>query len=238
MSNIRQISPELAKIAKDELNEVPERIDEDIIALRTWLQKQNHLKSRTDDQFLVTFLRGTKYSLERAKEKLDLYHTIRTAVPEITKNRDVSDPQILELLKLGSFLPLPLTDKPDSPVLVMIRPGVYDPKVHSIQNVMKVSSMIGDLIMRDNDQLGIAGQTVILDLANTQMAHFLQFNLTFVKKMTMLGQEGTPLRQKGFHYVNTPSGFELVFNMFKGFMSEKNQSRVSRYLFIILRSIK
>lgn len=59
------------------------------------------------------------------------------------------------------------------------------------------------------------------------MAHFLQFNLTFVKKMTMLGQEGTPLRQKGVHYINTPSGFELVFNMFKGFMSEKNQSRVS-----------
>lgn len=158
MSNIRHISPELAKIAKDELNEVPERIDEDIIALRTWLQKQNHLKSRTDDQFLVTFLRGTKYSLERAKEKLDLYHTIRTAVPEITKNRDLSNPMILEILKLGSFLPLPLTDKPDSPVLIMIRPGVYDPKKYSIQDVMKVSYMIGDILMRDNDQLGVAGQ--------------------------------------------------------------------------------
>lgn len=228
MSKIRQISPELSKIAKDELNEIPERIDEDISALRTWLEKQNHLKSRTDDQFLVTFLRGTKYSLERAKEKLDLYHTIRTAVPEITKNRTFPlDPIILEILKLGSFVPLPLTDKPDSPVIIMIRPGVYDPKKYTIQDVMKVSTMINDILMRDNDQLGIAGQTAILDLANTQMAHFLQFNLTFVKKMTMLGQEGTPLRQKGMHYINTPSGFELVFNMFKGFMSEKNKSRVS-----------
>lgn len=57
-------------------------------------------------------------------------------------------------------------------------------------------------------------------------AHFLQFTPTFVKKMTMMSQEGSPLRQKGFHYVNTPTGFETVFNMFKTFMSEKNRSRL------------
>lgn len=70
-------------------------------------------------------------------------------------------------------------------------------------------------------------QIGILDLANVTMAHFLQFNPTFIKKMTMMSQEANPIRQKGFHYINTPIGFEAVFNMFKSFMNEKNKSRVN-----------
>lgn len=58
------------------------------------------------------------------------------------------------------------------------------------------------------------------------MAHFLQFTPTFAKKMTTLSQEASPLRQKGFHYIHTPAGFETIFNLFKGFMNEKNKKRV------------
>lgn len=37
----------------------------------------------SDDQWLIAFLRGCKYSLERTKEKLDLYYTLRTITPEL-----------------------------------------------------------------------------------------------------------------------------------------------------------
>lgn len=101
MVNIREISPELQKIAEAELNEVPSRIADDILALRTWMSKQAHLIARTDDQFLVTFLRGSKYSLERAKEKIDLYYTVRSLMPEMFESRDPTDPITLEIIKLG-----------------------------------------------------------------------------------------------------------------------------------------
>lgn len=65
-----------------------------------------------------------------------------------------------------------------------------------------------------------------MDLSNAGMAHFLQFNPTLVKKLTTLNQEASPLRQKGLHYIHTPSGFETIFKFFKGFMNEKNQKRV------------
>lgn len=67
------------------------------------------------------------------------------------------------------------------------------------------------------------------------MAHFLQFNPTFIKKMTMMSQDASPIRQKAFHYINTPTGFEAVFNMFKSFMNEKNKSRVKLINFLKLR---
>lgn len=97
---IRPLSAELALKAQEELGEVPDRIPEDIEALRTWISKQPHLKARQDAQFLVAFLRGCKYSLEKTKLKLDNFYAMRGAVPELYKNRFVGEKQ-LNILKTG-----------------------------------------------------------------------------------------------------------------------------------------
>lgn len=87
--------------------------------------------------------------------------------------------------------------------------------------------MMLDYMLNEDDNFVIAGQIGILDLSGVTMAHFLQFNPTFIKKMTVLTQDAAPGRQKGLHWINTPRGFEQVFNIFTGFMNEKNRSRVS-----------
>jgi hypothetical protein len=101
MAEIRTLSIGLAKIAVDELNEVPERINSDIEGLRKWINQSPHLKSRTDDQFLVAFLRGCKYSLEKAKQKLDLFYTVRTHAPELIRNRDPMNENVLGMIRQG-----------------------------------------------------------------------------------------------------------------------------------------
>jgi hypothetical protein len=101
MPAIRPLSASLAKKAAVELNETPDRIDSDLQAIREWLKKMPHIKARTDDQFLVAFLRGCKFSLEKVKEKLDMYYTVRTAIPELIANRDPLDPKTMAIIKLG-----------------------------------------------------------------------------------------------------------------------------------------
>jgi len=101
MVKIRPISAELQKVAIEELNEDPARIPDDIEALKTWIKQQPYLKARTDDQFLLAFLRGCKYSLEKAKSKIDKYYTLRTRYPEMFTINDVKDPRIREILNLG-----------------------------------------------------------------------------------------------------------------------------------------
>jgi hypothetical protein len=98
---IRPLNEGLSYIAKTELKEVPERIPADLQAIKDWLNKNPHITGRIDDQFLVAFLRGCKFSLERVKEKLDAYYTIRTSIPEIIENRDPLHEKTLRLLKLG-----------------------------------------------------------------------------------------------------------------------------------------
>jgi hypothetical protein len=53
-----------------------------------------------DDQRIMTFLRGCKFSLQKVKRKLDMYFTMRAAVPEFFKDRDVTRPELKEILDL------------------------------------------------------------------------------------------------------------------------------------------
>lgn len=100
-SNIRLLSKELQIKAETELNEVAGRLVSDVETFKNWIKKSAHLNGRTDDQFLLFFLRGCKFSLEKAKQKYDLYYTVRSGLPEIIGNRDPTDKKVLNLLKLG-----------------------------------------------------------------------------------------------------------------------------------------
>lgn len=44
--SIRELSPELAKKARDELFEDPKRIPQDLQAIKSWIVKQPHLNAR------------------------------------------------------------------------------------------------------------------------------------------------------------------------------------------------
>lgn len=99
---VRALTPALAELAADELNETPERLETDLKVLKEWIKQSPHLqKVRMDDQFLVTFLRGCKFSLEKAKQKFDLYYTVRSHLPEVMLNRDPLDDKLQRIIRLG-----------------------------------------------------------------------------------------------------------------------------------------
>lgn len=101
MPNIRPISDELSKLAKEELNEVTAEISERVTTLRTWISSQPQLIAEFDDQFLVTYLRGCKYDLERTKKKIICNFSAITSMADLLTERDPTDPSILEIIRSG-----------------------------------------------------------------------------------------------------------------------------------------
>lgn len=226
MVNIRPLSPALQKKAIEELNEDPERIPKDLETFREWIKKSSHLKARDDDQFLISFLRGCKYSLERAKQKFDLYHTLKTHIPELTRNRDPASDKVLAAIRQGVGVMLPNKESEDGPRYILVRPGVQDTSKSTIEEIIKIAIMMNDLMMIEDDNFVVAGQVTILDFTGVSMSHFLQFNPTFIKKMTMLQQDAAPIRQKASHFVHMPAIALTVFNLFQSFANEKNKQRI------------
>ncbi|XP_069691384.1 retinol-binding protein pinta-like [Periplaneta americana] len=222
---LRKLTPELEELAKKECNEEPARLQQDLQHIRDWLAKQPHLKSRTDDQFLTMFLRGCKFSLERTKAKLDMYHTLKTALPEFYTNRDPMLPEIQHLMKLGVLVPLPEPDDQGRRVAIM-RQGLYDPNKIKIQDVFKFNMMLMDVLLEEDDRSVICGTVSILDHDKMTMAHMMHFSPSLAKKGTTLFQEGYPIRPKAMHHINFNSAFTAIFNMFKSFMKEKLQKRL------------
>lgn len=100
MIQIKPLTPDLQKIAETELGEVPSRIYNDLQSLKTWIEQQPHLKARTDDQFLIQYLRGCKYSLEIAKTKIDYLYTLKTKFPEEFNVTDVTDKCFRDIYRL------------------------------------------------------------------------------------------------------------------------------------------
>lgn len=53
-----------------------------------------------DDQFLIAFLRKSKYNQKNSRENIDSFYTIRGTLPAMFLSRDVT-PKLQEILKLG-----------------------------------------------------------------------------------------------------------------------------------------
>lgn len=99
--DIRPLNPQLQNVARTELGEDANKIEDAVAEFRTWIESCPHLKARTDDQFLVSFLRGCKYKLEKAKKKLDMFYTLRTHMPELMLDRDPLDRKLSAIIRLG-----------------------------------------------------------------------------------------------------------------------------------------
>ncbi|KAL7732779.1 hypothetical protein ACLKA6_005919 [Drosophila palustris] len=221
---IRPISAELQANAKEYLNEDPERIESDLEALKTWIKQQPHLNPRTDDQFLIAFLRGCKYSLERTKGKLDKYFTLRTKYPELFNVTDVDNPKLREVQRLGPIIYLP--NLLNGCRLGIFRIGVCPADKYTIWEVMQVGQVMQEIALMEDDHAIINGVIFIMDLKNSTPGHFLQMTPGMAKKMTSYNEEALPMRPKGQHFINTITAFETIFNMFKPMMSKKQQGRL------------
>ncbi|KAB7502485.1 Alpha-tocopherol transfer protein-like [Armadillidium nasatum] len=225
MINPFDLSPELLKIAKEELHEDPERRQKDIEYIREWLQKQPHITARTDDWTILRFLRGCKFSLENTKKKLDMFYTCKNLTPEWFSNRDPLDPKMAEILSLGEFLPLPGYDEKGRKV-ILIRPDKHNTNTTSMDEMVKVVHIILDLLIEEDLQQSVIGVAVLLDFQDFTPNYLLQTTPFLLKKIFTVWQEAYPMRLKAFHYINTPPAFQVILNLAKATLKEKLKQRL------------
>ncbi|XP_055530860.1 alpha-tocopherol transfer protein-like [Wyeomyia smithii] len=222
---LRPISTELAIVAKDELNEEPTQLNSQLEVVKRSFNSQRTLSGQPSDQILLSFLRGCKFSLEKTKEKLLLFYRIRTALPQVVQDRDPLNEHVLKVIRMGVGIPLPETVSQSDPRIFVIRVAKFDLAECNFADVIKVGTMINDIMMRDDDQVVICGMSLIIDLAHVTAGHLFQFDLDFLKQVAVLYQDASPFRMRGIHIFNPPPGMETVVKVFNGLLSSKNQDR-------------
>ncbi|XP_017106004.2 alpha-tocopherol transfer protein [Drosophila bipectinata] len=228
MAELRPLSVELRRIAETELNEVEERVPADLEALRNWLSKQPHLKARQDDQFLVGFLRGCKFSLEKTKSKLDNFYTIKTLMPELFGNRTMDEKNIA-LCRTGTYVRLPKPWGPGGPRLQLTTYEKFDPKSFKLLDLFRFQTMISEQAISQDDNSNISGYIEIIDMGKLSLSFLAQLDFTLIKKMGVFAEKAQPTRLKGVHLINCPKEGVALLNLAKSLMPSKLQQRFHVY---------
>ncbi|KAM7361785.1 alpha-tocopherol transfer protein-like [Cochliomyia hominivorax] len=222
-----QPTPQQRVTIREELREPEnaEEIERDIKLIREWLDTQPHLPKDMDDGRLRTFLRGCKFSLEKVKKKLDMYYTMRNAIPEFFSNRDINREELSIVLDYVHCPTLPgLT--PNGRRITFIRGIDCDFQPSQVNDAMKVALMIGDVRLLE-ESVGIAGDIFILDAAVATATHFAKFSPAVVKKFLICVQEAYPVKVKEVHVINISPLVDTIFKFVKPFVKEKIINRIT-----------
>uniref|UniRef100_A0A1A9WEC8 CRAL-TRIO domain-containing protein n=1 Tax=Glossina brevipalpis TaxID=37001 RepID=A0A1A9WEC8_9MUSC len=226
MLELRPLNEDLQKKAKEELNEIPERIGEELNAFKTWIEKQPHLRANTDDQFLIAFLRGCKYNLEKAKKKIDAYYTLKTKFPDLFGLTDIDNEKFREIFRLGliTYLPIPLYD--NGPRILFVRNVAPQSEQYHVIDFWIVHQVLQDILILEDDYAAINGVVMIADWRKTSANQIFQITPTLLKRWNAYTFQAMPIRLKCLHVAYAPKIFEKVFNFLKSMWPAKLQQRL------------
>uniref|UniRef100_A0A1A9W9W9 CRAL-TRIO domain-containing protein n=1 Tax=Glossina brevipalpis TaxID=37001 RepID=A0A1A9W9W9_9MUSC len=226
MSLVRPLNEDLQKKANEELNEIPNSTSGYLRDFKTWIEQQPHLRANTDDQFLIAFLRGCKYSLEKAKVKIDAYYTLKSKFTAIFGETNVDNERFREIFRMGVYLYLPTPLYDNGPRIVIAQAGLPPADKYNIEEVLAVGHVLQDILLLEDDHAVVNGLVTIGDFNALTMAHVLQMTPTLMKRWIAYSYKTMPMRIKSNHIFRAPKVFDTLYNLAKPMLPQKQQERL------------
>lgn len=216
---------EVKRYVEKELNETPKNREEGFKAIKEWLEENRHLNAKDSEYDILPFLRVCKFDVEKTKSKIENFYKMRRNVKEWYTNRDPLSKNIHELIVSGNFLPLKQTI--DKKMVIIVRTAAHDPKQFDINDVIKTSIMIFDVIYQDYELAHIYGVIILLDMQGTSIDHFKQISSVGFIKNCVRALKHFYCRPKLMVFFNVPTFLNILLNLFKRLLPSKINERVN-----------
>ncbi|KAJ9587370.1 hypothetical protein L9F63_019112, partial [Diploptera punctata] len=94
-------SNEVINTVREKLGLDEKRVLEALDGIKSWLQFQPHLPKDEDDGRLERWLIRRKNNMEKTKESLDVYYSMKTICPEFMYDRDPNGSFVEEFATYG-----------------------------------------------------------------------------------------------------------------------------------------
>nr|CAH7768952.1 unnamed protein product [Callosobruchus chinensis] len=195
--------------------------DETKEVIRKWSQRQPHFPEVPCDELIESFLVTNRFLVERTKEKLDMYYTIRSLLPECFNNKNPKLPNMKEIAKVVYYCPLPkMTNELYRVNIVKI---IGEPESFDTYDCFGHQMNINEIRLHEEINLG---DILIIDLANVKAGHVVKFTPVHMRKASIIIEKVFSNRIKGIHIINAPAFVEPVINVLKSFLKQKLLNRI------------
>lgn len=218
----------LRKEAETELCESPKTRKKALRELRDWLKSQNHISGcRTDNSFLLRFLRMKKFEVPDTIKVLEKYLKMRCQNPEWFADLNIAEPKLNQLISDGYCFVLPERDARGRKV-VYSRAAAMDASFFTANDVMRAHLLTFEALLEDED-VQVNGVTYVFDESDVNWSHISIWTPSEVSKAFSCCEKGLPIRHREINFVHLPWTMSLVFQFAKSLLTQKLRDRFRTY---------
>ncbi|XP_049886291.1 clavesin-1 [Pectinophora gossypiella] len=201
----------IAEVAAKELRETPATRDQALRIMREWIQQNNDIRNvRTDDCFLLRFLRQKKFSIPMAQQTLLKYLSLKKYYLEYFTNLDCEDPKLEEILRNGYIAVSPVRDASGRRVIVY-NMGKFNALKFNCWDMCRAHVLVYETLLED-PMNQVCGFTHVGDGSGASAAHVITWNPSDFARLMKWGEQSMPMRHKEFHIVNAPSALKYIID--------------------------
>lgn len=239
------ISEAVQKVARKELREDKKIREQSLEQFREWLKKNPDVANiRTDDVFLLKFLRAKKFSIPMAQQLLLKFLNFKQVFRHLTVNLDFMEPGVLRLINQGYLVPSPIRDKHGRKVIIGFaskkssfnhlftmsnsNPNIlenFDPEEHTSSDMSRTHFITYETLLEDPENQ-IMGFVHVGDFQGVTTSHIACWNPTDFLRIMKWGEQSVPMRHKEIHFCNIPSPIKWVIDVGKTRVSNKIKDRL------------
>ncbi|CAH1117993.1 unnamed protein product [Phaedon cochleariae] len=220
--NIDEPSEELLEWAKENINENPDKTDLLISDLRDMIfEKGECIPHRTDDKFLLRFLRARHFIVPKAHRLIVNYFDFRESTPYF-ENIDVH--HLRKLSKTMFLCAPPYTDQCGRRMLIL-KIGEWDTDEYSIVELFQLIIGIIEIALLE-PQIQIKGAVLIVDLSDLSLKLTLQMTPTVARHIICVAMTSFPIRLQSIHFINATWLFDMAWSILKSLVTTEVLDRV------------
>lgn len=193
--------------------------EKELEEFRKIVLNNKQLKCRTDDIFLLSFLRARKYDRERAFKLLKNYYSIRKNHQNVFKDLK---PSVLEnCIKMNMMTTL--RTMPDK-VIGVGRVDHWDPTKLNVFDVGRTLILFLDLELNYHP-IQVHGLDIIIDAKAVSWRHFIQFSPKIIRLALSCLYQSFPISYKSLHFVNVNKYLQAIVALAFPFIPYKIKKR-------------
>lgn len=219
------LSSEATEKARLELNENPDTLHHDIQQVRDMIVTRPDIGFlRTDDDFILRFLRARKFNQSETFRLLAQYFLFRQQHLHIFHSFKVDDPGIKRALMDGFPGVLETPDQHGRKILLLFASN-WDQNRHSFIDILRAILLSLEVLI-ENPELQIHGFILIIDWSNFSFKQASKLTPNVLKLAIEGLQDSFPARFGGIHFVNQPWYIQAMYTIIKPFLKDKTRKRI------------